>query len=74
MIIPADERAELGSYSQCDVCAISTIDPLYPNGQKYLISNTQRMYGVRFAQGLNSRVTLAADIELRPVPAQGAPI
>jgi iron complex outermembrane receptor protein len=45
-----DERAELGRYSQCDVCAVSTWDPAYPNGQKYLITNTPRMFGIRFSQ------------------------
>ena len=46
-----DKRAELGRYAQCAfACVLPGLVAEYPDGQRYVITNQPRTFGVRFSQ------------------------
>jgi outer membrane receptor protein involved in Fe transport len=46
-----DKRAELGRYAQCvSACLTPGLVSDYPDGQRYVITNQPRTFGVRFSQ------------------------
>jgi outer membrane receptor protein involved in Fe transport len=46
-----DKRAQLGRYAQCvGPCLAPDLVPDYPDGQRYVITNQPRTFGVRFSQ------------------------